>query len=61
MYVCLSMRVCLYGGCVVFVRVSGHVCIVIVGVCVDVYVFVNVCACMVVVSCLDVSLAMFVW
>ena len=59
------MRVCecvrLYGGCVVFVCVSGNVCIAIVGICVTVCMFVNVCACMVIMLCLYVSLAMFVW
>ena len=60
-----------------FVCVSGHVCIVIVGVCVidcmfanawacvcvcvGVCMFVNVCACMATVLCLCVSLAMMVW
>ena len=60
-YVCDC--VCLYCGCVVFVCVSGNVCIMIVGVCVGVCMLVNVCvcACMVVVLCLYVSLAMFVW
>ena len=53
--------VCLYGDCVVFVCVSGHVCMVIVGVCMGVCMLVNVCACMVVVLCLYVCLAMFEW
>ena len=35
-----------------FVCVSGHVCMEIVGVCVCVCMFVMLCACMVVVSCL---------
>ena len=43
---------CLNCDCVVFVNVSGHVCVVSVGVCVGVCMFVNVCACMVIVLCL---------
>ena len=39
--------VCLNGDCVVFVCVSGKVCIVIVRVCVRVCMFVDVCACLV--------------
>ena len=60
-YMHICECVCLYGACVVFVFVSGHVCIVIVGVCVGVCMFVNMCACMVLVLCLYVSLPMFVW
>ena len=52
--------VCVYGGCVVFVRVSGHVCMVIVCACVSVCMFVNVCACLAVVFCLYAFLAMFI-
>ena len=52
---------CVYCGCVVFVCVSGNGCIVIVGVCFGVCMFVDVCACMVNVLCLYVSLAMCVW
>ena len=33
----------MYGDCVVLVCVSGHVCIVIVGVCVGTCMFVSVC------------------
>ena len=51
---------CLCGGCVVFIFVHCHVDMVIVGVCVDVCMIVNVCACMVIVLCLHASLAMFV-
>ena len=51
----------LYGGCVVFVCVSCHVCIVNVGVCMGVCMLVIVCACMVVELGLYVSLAMLVW
>ena len=58
MHVCWCVR--LYGDCVVFVCVSCHVCMVIVGVRVNVCMCVNVCACMVIVLCLYVSLAMFV-
>ena len=58
-HVCQCVR--LYCDVVVFVCVSGDVCMVIVCVCVGVCMFVNVCACMVVVMCLYVSLAMFVW
>ena len=55
-------RVCLSGGCVVFVCVSGHVCLVIVCVCVNVCMLVNACACMVVAfGCVCVCLAMCVW
>ena len=61
MHMFVHMRVCLYGRCVVFVWVSGHVCLVTVGVCMGVCMFVNVCVCVVVVLCLYVSLAMFVW
>ena len=53
------MRVCLC--CVVFVCVSGHVCVVNVGVYVCLCMFVGVCASIVVVLCLYMSLAMFVW
>ena len=62
MGVCMfvRVRVCLYGGCVVFVCVSSHVFMVIVGVCIVVCMFVNVYACMVIVWCLYVFLAMFV-
>ena len=49
MHVCEC--VCLCDGCVVIVCVSGHVCIVIVGVCVGVCMFVIVCACMVFLCC----------
>ena len=52
---------CLYGGCVVFVCVSGHVRMVIVCVYVCVLMFENVCACVVFVLCLYVSPAMCVW
>ena len=48
---------CLYCGCVVFVCVFGHVCMVIVYVCVGVCICVNVCDGMVVVLCLYVFLA----
>ena len=62
---CKCLRVCmdvvLYGGCVVFVCVSGHVCMVIVGVCLGICMFVDVCGCMVIVLRLYVYLAMFVW
>ena len=58
MHVCEC--VCLYCGCVVFVCVPGHVCMVIVDVYVGVCMFVNVCAYMVTVLCLYVSLTMFV-
>ena len=44
-----------------FVCVSGHVCIVVVGVCVGVCMFVNVCACKLIVLWLYASLAIFVW
>ena len=62
LHVCMHVCECvwLYGDCVVFVLVSGNVCMVIVNVYVCVYMFVNVCACMVVVLRLYVSLAMFV-
>ena len=65
--VCLRRRVhvcecvCLYGGCVVFVCDSCHVYIVIVCVCVRACMFVNVCAYMVAVLSLYVSLRMCVW
>ena len=59
MHVCVC--VCLYGDRVVFAFASGHVCMVIVGVCVGVCMLVNVCGCMVIVLCLYVSPAMFVW
>ena len=58
-YACL--RMCVYCGCVVFVCVSGYVCIVIVYVCVSVCMFVNVCGCIVVVLGMYVSPAMSVW
>ena len=58
------MHVCecvwLYCDCVVFVCVSGYVCIVIVRVCIRVCMFVHVCVCVVIVLCLYVPLAMFV-
>ena len=60
MHVC-NVRVCLYCDNVVFAFVSGNVCMVIVGVCVGVLIFVDVCARMVNVLCLCVSLTMFVW
>ena len=50
MYACV--RVCLYDGCVVFEYVYGHVCVVIVGFCMNVCMLANVCACLVVVLCL---------
>ena len=53
--------VSLYGDCVVFLCVSGHVCIVIVCDCLGVCMFVSVCVCIVIVLCLYVSLANFVW
>ena len=40
MYVCEC--VCLYGGCVVFVCVLSHACMVIVGACVAISMFVSV-------------------
>ena len=52
---------CLYGDCVVFVCVSGHVCFVIVGACVCVCMFANACVCMVIVLCLYLFVVMFVW
>ena len=64
--VCLRRRihvcdnVCLYDGCVVFVCVPGHVCMAIAGYCVNGFMFVNACACMVIVLCLYASLAMLV-
>ena len=58
MHVCEC--VCVFGDCVVFVCVSGHVCMVIVCVCICVCMFVNVCVCIVNVLCLHVSLAIFV-
>ena len=54
-------KLCLYGGCVAFACVSGHVRMLTVGVCVGVCMFVNVCDCMVIVLCLYVLLVMFVW
>ena len=57
-HVCECM--CLYGECIVFVCVSGHVCMMIVVVCMCACMFVNVCACTVVELCLYVSLAIFV-
>ena len=58
------MHVCeceyLYGDCVVFVCVSGHVCMVIACVCMGVCMFGNACACMVIVLRLCVYPAMFV-
>ena len=59
MYVCEC--VCLYGGCAVFVCVSGHVCMVIVGVCMGVCMFADVRACMVIVLRLHVYLAVIAW
>ena len=59
MHVCACVRLC--GDCVVCVCVSGYVCMVVVGVCEGVCMFVNVRVCMVIVLCLYVSLAMFVW
>ena len=53
----LWMCECLCGNCVVFVCVSVDVYVVIVGVCVDVCMLVNVCGCMVILLCLYVSLA----
>ena len=49
--VCINVCECvrLYGDCVVFVCVSGHVYIAIVCVCIGVCMFVNVCAGIVVV------------
>ena len=58
MHVCEC--VCLNGGCVVFVCVPDHACIVITNVCLDVCLFVNVCDCLEIVLCLYVSFAMFV-
>ena len=46
------MCVCLYCDSVVFACVSGHVCMVVVCVCLGVCVFVNVCVCVVIVLCL---------
>ena len=51
-YAWLWVRVCLYGGYVAFVCVSGNVCMVIVCVCAGVCEFVAVCACIVLVLCL---------
>ena len=48
--------VCLYGNRVVFVRVPGDVCIVIVSVCVAVCVFVNVCVLVWRLCCVDMCL-----
>ena len=65
-YVCLRgcMHVCkclyLYCGCAAFICVSGHVCMAIGCVRVNVCMLVTVCACVVVVLCLYVSLAMCV-
>ena len=53
--------VCLYVGCVLFVYVSGHVCMVNVGARVTVCMFVNVCVCVVFVLRVFVYLEMFVW
>ena len=39
----VSECVCLYGDCVVFVCISGHVYMVIVGVCVGACIVINVC------------------
>ena len=50
---------CLYGVCVVLVCVSCHVCILIVCVFACVCMFVRVCACVVFVLCLYVSLALY--
>ena len=60
MHVCDCVR--LYGECVVFVCVSGYVCMVSVCVCVRVNVcmFEHVFACVVIVLCLYASLAMCV-
>ena len=65
---CMCLRLCLHicecvclcGGCVVFVCVSGHVCMVTVGVCMCACMLVNARACKVIVVCLCASLAMFV-
>ena len=54
------MCVCLCGGYVVFVCVSGKVYIMIVCVCLIVCMFVDMCACMLIVLCLYASLSMFV-
>ena len=54
-YVCagvcmfVSVCVCLYGKCVVFICVSGNDCMMVVGVCVCVCMFVNGWACVVIV------------
>ena len=56
----VSECVCAYYDVAAFVCVSCHVCMVIVRVCEGAYMFVNVCACIVVVLCLYVSLAMVV-
>ena len=58
-HVCDNVLLC--GGCVVFVCVSGHVCMVIVVVCVNVFMFANVCACMVIVLRLYAYLAMLIY
>ena len=66
---CVTLRNCLHVcecvtlscGCVVFVCVFGHVCMVIVAVCINVCTFVAVCACMANVLCLYVFLVMIVW
>ena len=50
------MCVCLYVGRDVFVCVSGYICMEIVSVCVGECMFANVCACMVFVLCVYVSL-----
>ena len=60
-YACLWLCVCLYCDCVVFACVSGHVCVVIVRVCANVFMFMGACVCMVIVLCLYVSLAELVW
>ena len=63
---CMHVRecVCLYGGCVAFVCVSGNVCMVIVRACMGASMFVGVCVCVclygVCVVFVCVSLAMFV-
>ena len=54
--VCIFADVCMFA----FVCASGHVCMVILRICVGVCTFVVVNACMVIVLCLYVSLAMFV-
>ena len=59
MHVCEC--VCMYCDCVVFVCVSGNCCMVVVGVCVGVCMFVEVCAYIVIVLCWYVPLVMYVW